>query len=1527
MKTKRGADLESIGKKHGKRRRNHILAIAIDKYDNGQEPLSYPVYECERLIKSLKERYEFEERNILRLYDEKATKELLRDTIYDLSGDLGPEDNLILIFAGHGVYYDRFKQGYWVPVDAPAIKSPAEAYDEFFSFQRIIDNFYESKIHHLVFVIDSCFSGTFSQYIMNVPQAKPEAENNPEEKPSRWVLTSGRKHLVVDNSPFAKAMWEVLKANQEEKLRIYGLYNEIRNKIPEDIDQTAYCTEIVEGEAKGGEFTFQLREEALKTNAESQEQAAEEVNLSELLREGSKAYYEYLEQGRFAKLRFEKILLPDAEAELLDVEVNLEEEATPFRQALQQLWQRENPHTLICGEGGMGKTVSCVRLWKELLEMGEEAPIPIFIPLNEYNAASQAEKEGRNYLYQFIAREYLDDARLTPGLEGQLKELFKVKGNNPKVMLLLDGFNEISVDKRDLMIELHEFVRRMQGVQIAVTSRYEMRNFAWTQGFERLDLLNLTDQQIYTYLKKQEVKPPENDDIIALLRNPMMLTLYTGSSQLAIRFKDHENLKFKARVTSKGELLHNFIEGQLAKCLINIKGDYKADEEYLWQSFLLHHVLPYLAYRMVEEGQFFIHSRKLHNPSFNFKTIIEEAYQYFASFEFEELYPLFEGQQTLLGFESGAKDYNTAKVFGLNIHTFLKEKLFLLTEEGDTYGFLHQNFRDFFAAVHVQRDMELKITLNQFLPWEKRVFPKSLHAAPLDYYVRQLIGELEGEQYNKPKLIGKRWSDAHFNNDNLLAQLLEQCRGIFDEEQLGYTVWNILTIWKEQRGEFSGTNLQKLYIKNLSFNGKRIVRPGLIAKIEKTFIRNNNLFTQGHGGLIKSIDFSTDGKRIITGSEDKTGKVWDIQTGTCVLTLIGHSGIVKNAKYSPDGTYIITDSTDGTTKIWDIGTGDCLLTLSGNSNRTGRIVCSPNGKRLVTVSDKIGKVWDIETGDCLLSLLGHSDIIYGIAYSPNGEHIVTSSRDYSVKIWDSTNGSCLKTLTGQIAATHNIIFSPNGKYLITNLYDKTTKIWDSETSTCLKTLKNKSVIGSVVYSPDSMQFVTSFNSNTAEVWNSVMSTCLFTLIGHIDSISCIAYSPDGKRIVTSSRDDDTVKVWDSDTGNCLMNLSARHVDAITYSPDGKWLVMNEGGKNVEVWDIDTGVCVLKLSGHSGIVSSVTYSLDGKQIVTSSGDKTIKLWDSETGVCLFNLSAHTLGVWCAALSPDGEQIVSGAISSKRARIWDVKTGSCLLYLTGHSYGISSIAYSPNGKYLVTGSFDKTAKVWDVTTGVCLLTLEGHSSEVNSTAYNPDGNQIVTGSNDKTAKVWDVTTGVCLLTLEGHSSEINSTSYSPDGNQIVTSSSDKTAKIWDITTGICLLTLEGHSSEINCAAYSPDGKRVVTGSDDKTARVWESNTGECIQTLSSASSAVISCMYNPSGHQIVTGLFNKDTKIWDAQTGECLLTLPNIPGLFIQGCDFRDLHPDSDLSEEDIAILRQYGGIFNDEDARRWEGLMEKHYGGE
>ncbi len=616
------------------------------------------------------------------------------------------------------------------------------------------------------------------------------------------------------------------------------------------------------------------------------------AQLLQHLRQGSREYRDYLEKGRFAKLNFEEILLPGAKAELLQVEVRLGKETTPLQSALEQLWNKENPNTLLCGEGGMGKTMSCWRLWKDLLGRNDDqAPIPIFIPLNEYNGTTEAERQSKNYLFRFIAREYLDDAFLTPELENALKQLFKPRNGQPTAMLMLDGFNEVTVESQELMIELHEFVRRAGGVQIVVTSRYEMRNYAWTEGFDRLDLLDLTPAQIEAYLHKQGMDLPGEGSVVELLGNPMMLTLYTGASQLRVQFAEDKRLRFKERVTTKGELLHNFTEGQLAKFLLDNPNN---KEEFLWQAFLVRHLLPFIAWRMVEKGQFFIYTRKLLNPEFNFKSVIGEAYAYFNRFDFTDHFPLFAGHREWLSFGISENQYDESEGRNRRIRKYLVEKLYLLTEEADTFRFLHQNFRDYLAAVHIQRDMELTVFQNQGLPPEKRRFPESLRRAPLDFYVRQILGELEGEQYNKPVFLEdeKRWSADHFIRDNLLDRLLEHGRGVFDQAQMGYTLWNLLTVWDEQRGELSGAQLNELDLQDFYLNGRRASRPGLEMQLPKGKITAEDLFPQGHSAGVRSTAYSPEGGRIVTGSSDNTAKVWDAQTGQCLLTLPNIPGLI-----------------------------------------------------------------------------------------------------------------------------------------------------------------------------------------------------------------------------------------------------------------------------------------------------------------------------------------------------------------------------------------------------------------------------------------------------------------------------------------------------------------------------------------------------------------------------------------------------------------------------------------------------------
>lgn len=227
--------------------------------------------------------------------------------------------------------------------------------------------------------------------------------------------------------------------------------------------------------------------------------------------------------------------------------------------------------------------------------------------------------------------------------------------------------------------------------------------------------------------------------------------------------------------------------------------------------------------------------------------------------------------------------------------------------------------------------MELSIARNQDLPPEKRNLPDPLRKAPLDFYVRQLLGEIEGEHINKMEWSKEekrwQWSQGQFFLDNILSRMLEQCRGVFDEKQLGYTTWNLLTIWKEQRSELSGIDLRRLNFQSFSFNGLRACRPGLRSSLSQRGLREENLFPQGHSSEVLSVAYNPDGCRILTGSLDNRAKVWDAQSGQCLLTLQGHSSRVSSFAYSPDGGRILTGSVDGTAKIWDAQKGQCLLTL------------------------------------------------------------------------------------------------------------------------------------------------------------------------------------------------------------------------------------------------------------------------------------------------------------------------------------------------------------------------------------------------------------------------------------------------------------------------------------------------------------------------------------------------------------------------------------------------------------------------
>jgi WD40 repeat protein/serine/threonine protein kinase len=279
--------------------------------------------------------------------------------------------------------------------------------------------------------------------------------------------------------------------------------------------------------------------------------------------------------------------------------------------------------------------------------------------------------------------------------------------------------------------------------------------------------------------------------------------------------------------------------------------------------------------------------------------------------------------------------------------------------------------------------------------------------------------------------------------------------------------------------------------------------------------------------------------------------------------------------------------------------------------------------------------------------------------------------------------------------------------------------------------------------------------------------------------------------------------------------------SVCFSPDGKRLASSSWDKTVKVWEASTGQELLTLKGHIGAVSSVCFSPDCKRLASGNDDTTVKVWEASTGQELLTLKGHQLPVSSVCFSPDGKRLAS-ASGDKKVKVWDAQTGQEILTFNGHSGTVRCVAFSPDGQRLASASSDDTVKMWDARTGQEILTLKGHTSDVSSVGFSPDGKRLASSGWDKTVQVWGASTGQGLLTLKGHTRSISSVCFSPDGERLASGSSDNTVKVWEASTGQELLTLKGHTGAVSSVCFSPDGKRLASGSFDNTVKVWEASS---------------------------------------------------------------------------------------------------------
>ena len=497
-------------------------------------------------------------------------------------------------------------------------------------------------------------------------------------------------------------------------------------------------------------------------------------------------------------------------------------------------------------------------------------------------------------------------------------------------------------------------------------------------------------------------------------------------------------------------------------------------------------------------------------------------------------------------------------------------------------------------------------------------------------------------------------------------------------------------------------------------------------------------------------------------------------------------------------------------------------------------------------------------------LEAHTGGINSIAISPDGSTIASASSDNSIKLW-RPDGNLIATLSGHTAKVNSVSINNNG-LIASASNDNLIKIWSRDGKKEIKTLTtHKNSVSAVAWSPNGQQLASSSNDETVKIW-SANGKVIKNLEGHKGVVLDIAWSPKGE-FIASGGEDKRVKIWSRD-GKLVNTLSEEngHRDtilAVAWSIDGKTIASASLDNTIKLWSLE-GKLIKTLSGHAAGVRSVTFSSDGKYIASASTDETVKLWTnkSNNSNLVLTLKGHSNWVNSVRFTRDSLSLISGS-RDKTVKIWKLHNDS-LPTLQAHDDSITGISFSPDGSLMATSSLDKKVKLWNREGNQIKLITEftKHPKEVWDVSFSPDGNRIASVGKDKKLIIWDKK-GKLLHTSEGHKYAIHSVTWSPDGKTLATGSEDNTVIIWS-REGKKLKILKGHTDAVNWVSFSPDGKLIASASDDKTIRIWDKD-GKLIAVTNDKEShqlRVYSLAWSPDSSKIASVSNDGSVKLWNS-----------------------------------------------------------------
>ncbi len=504
-----------------------------------------------------------------------------------------------------------------------------------------------------------------------------------------------------------------------------------------------------------------------------------------------------------------------------------------------------------------------------------------------------------------------------------------------------------------------------------------------------------------------------------------------------------------------------------------------------------------------------------------------------------------------------------------------------------------------------------------------------------------------------------------------------------------------------------------------------------------------------HNAEVYALAFSPDGKSILTTSTDGMAQFWDVDTheqtritfqhpfatktndpGVMLVRSGQHSpNTIHSVAFSPDGKTVVTGSIDKTARLWQVATGKAIGEPLQHDTVVHGVAFGKDGRSVLTATWSRAREWEIGLTNSVRQPLRHRYPVAAVAFSHDGELILTASANLinssgEAQLWDASTRTAIGGPLQLGFPALSAVFSPDGSRFLTGgggIHPRSGKavLWKTSTQSTVgePILFAQGPVLIATFSPNGRRFFLAGVGGQAQLYDASTAKPICSL-RHPTDVFSAAFSPDGQTLITGDNRG-SLRFWNVETGEKTQEVSESNTRSFWFPSSGPAATsLRHPAK--DKFDL-AGLFFSLIAGDNTlqtVVFGVAFHPDGKTLIAGYGDGNLsrgaaQMRRADTAEPTGAAFAHKGAVRPVAFSPDGKLVMTGG-ADNTARIWDAATARPIGPAFQHDHWVTSACFSPDGRMIVTGSADATAQIWDTP-----VPLEGQSERINLWA------EVVTG----------------------------------------------------------------------------------------------------------------------------------------------------------------------------------------------------------